>query len=93
MGAPGTPYGQRSLPPTNLPKTPDDLSVYHVYRVLKDLNLVAGPIAPWFEQPGLGIQFYTGDNITIKTLLDQGYIKEVNDKDLFNAADSTKCGQ
>lgn len=29
---------------------------YHVYRVVKDFDALAGPILPWFEQPGQGVQ-------------------------------------
>ncbi|KAM3497280.1 hypothetical protein MY10362_009363 [Beauveria mimosiformis] len=58
----GTPYEQRSLVPANLatdPKFSDGtLYNYHVYEVIKDLTVEAGPIAPWFEQPGNGIQYH-----------------------------------
>ncbi|OAA34910.1 hemagluttinin repeat family protein [Beauveria brongniartii RCEF 3172] len=58
----GTPYEQRSLVPANLatnPKTSDGtLYNYHVYEVIKNLTVEAGPIAPWFEQPGNGIQYH-----------------------------------
>ncbi|KAM3519989.1 hypothetical protein NHJ13051_007135 [Beauveria bassiana] len=58
----GTPYEQRSLVPANMatnPKASDGtLYNYHVYEVVKNLTVEAGPIAPWFEQPGKGMQFH-----------------------------------
>lgn len=33
---------------------------YRLYIVLKRLDILGGPIAPWFGQPGLGVQFFTG---------------------------------
>jgi hypothetical protein len=54
----GTPFSSRALPPSNL-NTPKDapLANYHVYCVLKPFTVDAGPIAPWFAQPGWGTQF------------------------------------
>ena len=46
-----TPYSMRSLPPSSLNDT------YAVYVVKKPITVVAGPIAPGFEQPGLGTQY------------------------------------
>ncbi|KAF3009431.1 hypothetical protein E8E13_000177 [Curvularia kusanoi] len=46
-----TPYRMRSLPPSSLN---DD---YAVYEVRKTLSVLTGPIAPGFEQPGLGTQY------------------------------------
>ncbi|MEU5806603.1 TNT domain-containing protein [Streptomyces sp. NPDC047718] len=56
----GTKYGERSIPPSNLntqdPRWPFD---YHLYRVKKPILVCAGPTLPWFEQPGLGVQYVT----------------------------------
>ncbi|MEU5276175.1 TNT domain-containing protein [Streptomyces asoensis] len=56
----GAKYGQRSIPPSNLntqdPRYPFD---YRLYRVKKDTLVCTGPIAPAFEQPGLGVQYVT----------------------------------
>lgn len=41
----------RSLPPSSLNDE------YAVYRVVRALSVDAGPIAPGFEQPGLGTQY------------------------------------
>ncbi|HEY5854978.1 MAG TPA: TNT domain-containing protein [Aldersonia sp.] len=53
----GTSYTARALPPVNLVSDPADYCNYHVYLVTKPLPVYAGPIAPWFEQAGLGTQF------------------------------------
>lgn len=34
---------------------------YNVYRVVKPFDVEGGPVAPWFQQPGLGAQFFLGD--------------------------------
>ena len=71
--------GQRSLPPDNLntnPKAPNYPYNYHVYTVKKEFTVIGGPIRPWFDQPGLGTQFYTGANTTIKALVQAGFMEE-----------------
>ncbi|MEK0096981.1 TNT domain-containing protein [Streptomyces sp. A475] len=56
----GTKYGKRSIPPSSLntadPRHPYN---YYLYKVMKDFKVCAGPIAPAFEQPGLGVQYVT----------------------------------
>ncbi|KAI8216310.1 hypothetical protein K4K54_002438 [Colletotrichum sp. SAR 10_86] len=54
----GTPYAMRSLPPKNLNMQTDSLYPYNywVYEVRKSMVVEAGPIAPAFGQPGLGVQ-------------------------------------
>ncbi|MDH6624633.1 hypothetical protein M2271_002437 [Streptomyces sp. LBL] len=56
----GAKYGERSIPPSNLntqdPRYPYD---YRLYRVKKDTLVCTGPVAPAFEQPGLGVQYVT----------------------------------
>ena len=49
----GTPFDQRALPPSSAG------AGYHRYEVLKPLpeGVTEGKIAPWFEQPGGGIQY------------------------------------
>ncbi len=61
----GTPYVKRALPPTNLDEyvTTAPRFNYHLYRVLKPFTVQAGPIRPWFGQPGLGLQYLTGPSI------------------------------
>ncbi|MEH1012061.1 TNT domain-containing protein [Micromonospora sp. CPCC 206060] len=80
-----TPFAERSLPPQSL-NTPDGtpLSNYHVYCVLRPFTVSAGPIAPWFGQPGLGIQYKldlaylpaAGANLSVTWLLANGYLVE-----------------
>ena len=53
----GAKYAERSLPPVNLVSDPADYCNYHAYLVTKPLPVYSGPIAPWFEQPGLGTQY------------------------------------
>ncbi|WSQ14617.1 TNT domain-containing protein [Streptomyces sp. NBC_01231] len=59
----GAKYGERSIPPSNLntqdPRYPYD---YRLYRVKKDTLVCTGPVAPAFEQPGLGVQYVTSVN-------------------------------
>lgn len=35
--------------------------------------MLAGPIAPWFGQPGAGVQYMLYDNVA--TLIEQGYLR------------------
>ncbi|WP_406293406.1 TNT domain-containing protein [Streptomyces sp. NBC_00624] len=59
----GTRYGKRSIPPSSLntadPRHPYN---YYLYRVTRDVRVCAGPIAPAFEQPGLGVQYVTSSS-------------------------------
>ncbi|KAJ2894201.1 uncharacterized protein MKZ38_007841 [Zalerion maritima] len=73
------PYMQRALPPSNLATPADDPRYpynYHIYRVAKAFTVLSGPIAPWFGQPGHGVQYKLNDNIM--TLLDGGYLGTVD---------------
>lgn len=60
----GTPYAKRAIPPSNL-DTYDKAHPfsYHLYRVTEPFTVDAGPIRPWFGQPGLGLQYVTKDSI------------------------------
>lgn len=90
ISAAAAPYSQRALPPSNLatnPDTPDFPYNYHVYRVIKPLPVVGGPIAPWFGQPGLGAQFFTGELGNVKFLLEQSYIQAEDPKTLVHKSD------
>ncbi|MFJ4674485.1 TNT domain-containing protein [Kitasatospora sp. NPDC088783] len=53
----GLPYANRSIPPSSLDGSPAAGCNYHDYRVLKPFEVHSGPIAPWFGQPGLGLQY------------------------------------
>ncbi|RHZ70709.1 hypothetical protein CDV55_104528 [Aspergillus turcosus] len=73
----GAPYIERSLPPSNL-KTFDQKYPYnyHVYEVTDKFIVGLGPVAPWFEQPGMGTQFMTYNNISY--LADHGYLRRLS---------------
>ncbi|MEW2134291.1 TNT domain-containing protein [Streptomyces sp. NPDC005435] len=73
----GTPYNRRAIPPTNLDEynASDPAYNYHLYKVVKSFTVQAGPIRPWFGQPGLGTQYVT--STTIPNLLTAGNLKEV----------------
>ena len=53
----GLSYASRSIPPSSLDGTPAAGCNYHDYRVVKAFTVDAGPIAPWFGQPGYGWQY------------------------------------
>ena len=53
----GLPYSARSIPPSSLDSNPAATCNYHDYRVQKPFKVDAGPIAPWFGQPGYGWQY------------------------------------
>ena len=63
----GTPYAERALPPF-MERQP-----YNRYRVVQPFDVKAGEIAPWFNQPGKGIQFLS--DYSLKYLLKHGYIE------------------
>jgi len=78
MSPAGAPYAQRSLPPTNLNAAPGSLYPYNyrVYVVNRSLIVRAGPIAGWFGQQGLGVQFWMPSSVG--NLVDQGFLSRVN---------------
>ena len=65
----GTPFANRSLPPGS-----DELP-YHVYEVLKPIQVQSGLIAAWFDQPGGGIQYQFAQ--TIENLIQSGYLRRL----------------
>ncbi|VBB09033.1 phage late control gene d protein (gpd) [Lucifera butyrica] len=76
-----TPFENRALPPSMQGATLDQ------YVVLKPFNVESGPIAPWFDQPGLGKQYFTSGQIldrngdlvpaNLGNLKANGYIKKL----------------
>lgn len=80
-----TQFIQRALPPQNL-NTPNGTpqSNYHLYCVLQPFDVAAGPIAPWFEQIGFGLQYklearylpQAGTSASVTWLLQNGYLVE-----------------
>jgi hypothetical protein len=81
----GTAYARRSIPPSNLGSNPPGSCNYHVYRVLRPFDVDAGRTAPWFAQPGGGIQDLLDPNLitnaptplNVQWLLNNGYLEEV----------------
>ncbi|MFD7640776.1 TNT domain-containing protein [Kitasatospora sp. NPDC059795] len=78
----GLPYATRSIPPSSLDGNPAAGCNYHDYRVLKAFTVHSGPIAPWFGQPGLGLQYQLDaalvpgapNRINVGWLVDNGYL-------------------
>jgi hypothetical protein len=88
LGAGGSPFIARSLPPDSLNTAADDpvhVCNYHLYRVLKAFDVDGGPAAPWFEQPGGGLQYAINSAYLpagaqapfIPWLVDHGYLQRV----------------
>jgi hypothetical protein len=48
---------------------------YYRYEVLKALVVRSGTIAPWFDQPGGGIQYKTEKSV--QQLIDEGYLRMI----------------
>lgn len=67
----GEPYSQRALPYTCREM------VYTVYRVEAPLRVKAGEAAPWFGEPGLAVQYKTGDADGVASLLSRRVIRAV----------------
>lgn len=75
----GSPYIERALPPNNLLPAKDGKYPYnyHVYRVLREFEVQMGPIASWFEQPGLGTQFLA--DRSVEELIAGGFLEELSE--------------
>ena len=65
----GTPFGMRSLPPGS------ETRPYNIYEVVKPIEVKAGEIAPWFNQPGGGTQYMF--NKSIEELIKTGILRKV----------------
>ncbi|MGE7437705.1 TNT domain-containing protein [Kitasatospora sp. NPDC001175] len=82
----GLPYASRSIPPQSLDGSPAAACNYHDYRVLKPFAVHAGPIAPWFGQPGYGLQYQLNAalvagspaRLNVLWLVDNGYLARLN---------------
>ena len=82
----GLPYASRSIPPQSLDNQamPGGCN-YHVYVVVREFKVLAGPIAPAFGQRGYGLQYLLVSSlipgapptINIMWLLENGYIQRV----------------
>lgn len=77
LGPLGAPYIERSLPPANLNHPPDSDRPYNyfVYEVKQPLEVLMGPVASWFEQPGMGTQFMTAKSVG--ELITEGYLQRL----------------
>lgn len=85
----GAKLSERAIPPSNLdttdPRYPFD---YHLYTVKQQFTVDGGPVAPWFEQPGQGVQYRTsdayfpnlpaGEHVNVKYLVTHGYLVRAN---------------
>lgn len=65
----GIPYENRALAPGT------NLKPYNVYEVVKPVDVQAGKIAPWFGEPGGGIQYEFDQSIS--KLIEQEIIRRV----------------
>jgi Tuberculosis necrotizing toxin len=82
----GSLYSARSIPPSNLDDSPGFTCNYHAYRILKAFKVEAGPVAPAFGQPGLGLQYQLlsallpghPSTANIFWLVDHGYLTVSN---------------
>ncbi|AUG80665.1 hypothetical protein CFP65_5991 [Kitasatospora sp. MMS16-BH015] len=82
----GLPYANRSIPPQSLDGSPAELCNYHDYQVVKPFTVDAGPIAPWFGQPGFGWQYQLDaallpggpDRLNVLWLVENGYLARVS---------------
>ena len=69
----GVPFPKRALPLSTL-KSP-----YRLYRIVKAIaNIKRGQVIPWFNEPGLGVQYEMP--ASIDDLKQGGYIVEVSSK-------------
>lgn len=81
----GSLYAERSIPPQSLDSTPPAPCNYHDYQVLKDFAVDAGPVAPWFAQPGYGLQYQLNASlipgapasVNVMWLIDNGYLARI----------------
>jgi hypothetical protein len=74
LAAANTPLGQRALPAgsENLPRIQ--------LEVVKPLPVQQSNIMPWFDQPGMGVQYQTTmgtTGMTVQQLINMGYLKVV----------------
>lgn len=82
----GAGFAQRAIPPDSLLNrftlNSTNPNNYHVYKVLRGFTVHAGPIAPWFEQPGGGTQYWLGDGWSVQMLLDGKKLEEVSPSEI-----------
>ncbi|AEJ25625.1 membrane protein [Streptococcus equi subsp. zooepidemicus Sz35] len=66
----GASFGERALPPfmEKMPKK--------TYITIKPISNKKGPVAPWFDQPGMGTQYFT--DMEVGYLEKYGYLVEID---------------
>jgi hypothetical protein len=82
----GSSYASRSIPPRNLDSTPPAGCNFHEYRVLQSFAVDTGPVAPWFAQPGGGVQFQLVASLVpgaptplnVMWLVNNGFLERLN---------------
>jgi hypothetical protein len=74
--------------------------VYVVYEVIKELSVIHGPVAAWFEQPVMGTQYTTVSNVTV--LVNDKFLRRLNRTEYDEKAEfaenyttgpTTKCAE
>src|SRR5699024_2830140 len=78
----GSTYNSRALPPFMQGKT------YEKYEVIREFEVKSGTVAPWFDEPGNGTQFFTDYQIldskgryveaNVENLIEYKYIKKLD---------------
>lgn len=72
MSPEGAPFDERALPPSSA-----DFN-YTRYEVVRPIpGVTEGEIAPWFEQPGGGLQYHFPPGRDIQWYIDNGYLEKV----------------
>jgi hypothetical protein len=81
----GSSFAERAIPPGNLDPLAPNLG-YHRYEVIRPFDAPTGYVAPWFGQPGQGLQVFIdgsklpdagGARVNVQWLLDNGYLREL----------------
>jgi nicrotizing toxin Mtb-like protein len=73
----GSPFEERALPPSSLDTIdPAYPFGYHVFRVRQSFIVEAGIAAPWFGQPGGGLQYHS--SVNANALLAGGFLQPLN---------------
>jgi hypothetical protein len=81
----GTTFAERAIPPRSLDPFAPNLG-YHRYEVIRRFDAPTGYVAPWFGQPGQGLQVFidgtrfpeAGDaRVNVEWLLENGYLREI----------------
>ncbi|MBF0776803.1 MULTISPECIES: TNT domain-containing protein, partial [unclassified Streptococcus] len=65
----GVPYEQRAVAPGT------DLKAYSIFEVVEPLEVRAGKVAPWFDEPGGGLQYLLPDSVD--ELLEKNIVRRI----------------